>query len=88
MAVLIVPKDETSEYYSFLAITTRANGDTLIVDRRRSGRRRIEHAASVERRDPADRRGPAPATWARHRLIVTGETLSRSGRAAPDTHHG
>jgi hypothetical protein len=71
MATLIVPRGETPEYYSFLAITTRVNGDALVVDRRNADRRELQYSSSSERREGFDRRGPAPATWMRHGLIVT-----------------
>jgi hypothetical protein len=69
MSVLIVPRGLPADYYEFLALTARTNGDLLIVDRRTSQRRRALDARADDRRT-ADRRGPAPITWTRDGLIV------------------
>jgi hypothetical protein len=70
MAALIVPRGETAEFYEFLGITARANGDELIVDRRRRQRRRHKNQAVGKRQSPEDRRGPIPEQWDRDDLIV------------------
>jgi hypothetical protein len=70
MAVLIVPRGETDEFYEFLSITARVNGDQLIIDRRRNQRRRHRNKAVGQRRAPEDRRGPIPERWERDDLIV------------------
>ena len=70
MPVLIVPRGETAEFYEFLELTARANGDELIVDRRRNQRRRHKNAAIGKRQAPDDRRGPIPERWERDDLIV------------------
>jgi hypothetical protein len=70
MAVLIVPRGETAEFYEFLGITTKANGDELIVDRRRKQRRRHRNTAIGKRQAAEDRRGPIPKRWQSDDLIV------------------
>jgi hypothetical protein len=70
MAALIVPRGETAEFYEFLRISTRANGDELIVDRRWSQRRRNTTHAIGQRQAQEDRRGPIPQRWERDDLIV------------------
>ena len=70
MAVLIVPRGETAEFYEFLGITSRANGDQLIIDRRRNQRRRFRNKAVGKRQSGEDRRGPIPERWERDDLIV------------------
>ncbi|MCU1382194.1 MAG: hypothetical protein JWL71_891 [Acidobacteria bacterium] len=70
MAVLIVPRGETDEFYEFLSITARVNGDELIVDRRRCHRRRQKNQAIGKRQAPEDRRGPIPQKWERDEVIV------------------
>ena len=68
MAKLIVRRGMGSEYYGFLSVTAVANGDELIVDRRRA-------AYYVARNGPsepevADRRGPASEKWIDEDVIV------------------
>jgi hypothetical protein len=70
MSVLIVPRGETDEFYEYLSITARVNGDHLIVDRRRGNRRRHKNAAVGKRQAAEDRRGPIPEKWERDDLIV------------------
>lgn len=70
MAALIVPRGETAEFYEFLGITARANGDELIVDRRRTERRRHKNTAVGKRQAGDDRRGPIPERWERDDMIV------------------
>jgi hypothetical protein len=70
MAVLIVPRGETAEFYEFLGLTARVNGDELIVDRRRRVRRRSRTKGVGKRQAVEDRRGPIPERWQRDDLIV------------------
>jgi hypothetical protein len=68
MAKLIVRRGMGSEYYEFLGLTAAANGDELIVDRRRV-------AYDMARNGPgepevADRRGPASEKWIDEDVIV------------------
>ena len=70
MAALIVPRGETEEFYEFLAITVRVNGDELIIDRRRRERRTHQNQAVGKRQSEEDRRGPIPARWERDDVIV------------------
>ena len=59
MVALIVPRGETDEFYEFLNITARVNGDELIIDRRRQERRRYKNQAVGKRQSGEDRRGPS-----------------------------
>lgn len=70
MPVLIVPRGETAEFYEFLTLTAKVNGDELIIDRRRRHRRRHTNAAVGKRQSGEDRRGPIPKRWERDDLIV------------------
>jgi hypothetical protein len=70
MSLVIVPRGETDEFYEFLSITARVNGDELIVDRRRNQRRRFRNTAVGKRQAPEDRRGPVPEHWERDDVIV------------------
>jgi hypothetical protein len=70
MSVLIVPRGETAEFYEFLSLTARTNGDEMIVDRRRRKRRRHQNTAIGKRQAEEDRRGPVPVRWQRDDLIV------------------
>ena len=70
MSVLIVPRGETDEFYEYLNITARVNGDQLIIDRRRDQRRRYKNTAVGKRVAGEDRRGPIPEKWERDDLIV------------------
>jgi hypothetical protein len=70
MAVLIVPRGETDEFYEFLSITARVNGDELIIDRRYHQRRRYTNQAVGNRKSQEDRRGPIPEKWERDEVIV------------------
>jgi hypothetical protein len=67
--VLIVPRGSAEAYYEFLGITTGANGDQLVVDRRVAERRQMTEDRPDDRR-ASDRRGPPPVTWERDGLIV------------------
>jgi hypothetical protein len=66
--VLIVPRGLAQQYYEFLGIAARANGEQLIVDRRRAKRRHWSRSTERERRD-AERRRPTPPSWSRDNLI-------------------
>jgi len=66
MAVMIVPRGETDEFYEYLSITARVNGDELIIERRRNQRRRFKNQAVGKRKAGEDRRGPIPEKWARY----------------------
>jgi hypothetical protein len=66
--VLVVPRGLAQQYYEFLGIAARANGEELVVDRRRANRRHWSRGAEREQRD-AERRRPAPESWVRDRLI-------------------
>jgi hypothetical protein len=70
MAVLVVPRGETEEFYEYLSITARVNGDELIIDRRRTERRRFRIQAVGTRTAQEDRRGPVPGPWERDQVIV------------------
>jgi hypothetical protein len=70
MAVLIVPRGETDEFYEYLSIIARVNGDELIIDRRRHQRRQVKNQAIGKRQAQEDRRGPIPERWQRDNLIV------------------
>jgi hypothetical protein len=70
VSILIVPRGETDEFYEFLSITARVNGDELIVDQRREQRRTHRDKAIGKRQASEDRRGPMPARWERDDLIV------------------
>ena len=70
MALLIVPRGETAEFYEFISLTARTNGDQLIVDRRQRLRRRHGNTAVGVRQATEDRRGPIPERWERDDLIV------------------
>ena len=70
MALLIVPRGDTDEFYEYLSITTRVNGDELIIDRRRVQRRELEDQRLGKRQAEEDRRGPIPERWQRDDLIV------------------
>jgi hypothetical protein len=80
LSVLIVPRGFHADYYEFLALTARTNGDVLVVDRRRFERRRSTRARPDDRRD-SDRRGPPPVTWERDGLIVLANDSAQ--QAAP-----
>ena len=70
MPMLIVPRGETAEFYEFLSISARANGDQMVIDRRRRARRRPYSEGVGKRVAPEDRRGPVPERWERDDLIV------------------
>jgi hypothetical protein len=76
MSVLIVPRGETDEFYEYLSITARVNGDELIVDRRRSQRRRLKNTAIGKRHAAEDRRGPIPQKWERDDVLVVEDGMS------------
>jgi hypothetical protein len=67
MAKLIVRRGMRPEYYGFLSMTAIANGDEVIVDRRR----RTEELA-LKSADPSfpDRRGPRSEKWIDDDVIV------------------
>jgi hypothetical protein len=68
MAKLIVRRGMRPEYYGFLAVTAVANGDELIVDRRR-GVRALSEEGRAEA-DTPDRRSPAPRKWIDEDVLV------------------
>ena len=70
MPVLVVPRGMSAQYYEFLDIATRINGERIVVDRRLTHRRRQPHSAAAERRNVPDRRGPIPSSWDEDGLIV------------------
>ena len=70
MAALIVPRGETDEFYEFLSITARVNGDELIIDRRHEERRQHKSESVGKRQSGEDRRGPIPERWERDDTIV------------------
>ena len=71
-SVMIVRRQLSAAYYSFLGITTAENGVTLVVDRRTCDRRGTnrEDREARERRNE-DRRGKPPASWFKEGFIVT-----------------
>ena len=68
MATLIVRRGMRPEYYGFLRVTTVANGDELIVDRRRADDSRPQDGPPEP--EIPDRRGPAPEKWIDEDVIV------------------
>lgn len=70
MSLLIVPRGETAEFYEFLSVTARTNGDQLVIDRRHRNRRRHRNTAVGKRQSTEDRRGPVPERWERDEVIV------------------
>jgi len=70
MPVLVVPRGLSAQYYEFLDITARTNGEWIVVDRRLTHRRRQPQPATAERRSAPDRRGPVPPSWDEDGLIV------------------
>ena len=68
MAKLIVRRGMRSEYYGVLSVTAVANGDELIVDRRR-GMRASSDEGAAEAETP-DRRSPAPRKWIEEDVLV------------------
>jgi hypothetical protein len=70
MAALIVPRGETDEFYEFLRITAKANGEQLIIDRRHNQRRRHSGHVIGTRQAREDRRGPIPEQWQRDEVIL------------------
>jgi len=67
MAKLIVRRGMRPEYYGFLTMTAVANGDEVIVDRRRHSRENASEAADPEF---MDRRGPRSERWIDDDVIV------------------
>ena len=67
MAKLIVRRGMRPEYYGFLTMTAVANGDEVIVDRRR---RTASDPAEVVDPGLADRRGPRSERWIDDDVIV------------------
>ena len=75
MAKLIVRRGMRPEYYGFLTMTAVANGDEVIVDRRRQNGADSTEAAP----EPfPDRRGPRSERWIDDDVIVV------DGRARPE----
>jgi hypothetical protein len=68
MTKLIVRRGMHPEYYGFLSVTAVANGDELIVDRRRVAHS-PRHGGQLES-EVADRRGPASENWIDEDVIV------------------
>jgi hypothetical protein len=67
MAKLIVHRGMRPEYYGFLTMTAVANGDELIVDRRRQ---KAPDAVDVLEPGFPDRRGPRSEKWIDDDVIV------------------
>ena len=67
MAKLIVRRGMRPEYYGFLTMTAVANGDEVIVDRRRQNN--ADSAESAGRRF-TERRGPRSERWIDDDVIV------------------
>jgi len=67
MAKLIVRRGMRPEYYGFLSVTAGANGDEVIVDRRR---RSAENGAESIDPEFMDRRGPRSERWIDDDVIV------------------
>jgi len=74
MAVLIVPRGETAEFYEFLSLSARANGVDMVIDRRHRKRRRAVSEGVGKRLASDDRRGPVPQRWERDGLIVVDDS--------------
>jgi hypothetical protein len=70
MAKLIVRRGMQPEYYGFLRVTTAANGDELIVDRRRAAGSRPQEEDGTPAPALPDRRGPLPKKWIDEDVIV------------------
>lgn len=70
MPVLVVPRGLSAQYYEFLDITARTNGERIVVDRRLTHRRKESQTATAERRNVPDRRGSVPPSWDEDGLIV------------------
>ena len=68
MAKLIVRRGMHPEYYGFLNVTAVANGDEVIVDRRRVAN--YPPLRSAPEAETADRRGPASEKWIDEDVIV------------------
>jgi hypothetical protein len=67
MAKLIVRRGMRPEYYGFLTMTAVANGDEVIVDRRRQSR---ENGSETPGPGAMDRRGPQSEKWIDDDVIV------------------
>ena len=67
MAKLIVRRGKRPEYYGFLSETAVANGDAVIVDRRRRGEEFPPESLEPEFQD---RRGPRSENWIDDDVIV------------------
>jgi len=68
MTKLIVRRGLDPEYYGFMTVTAAANGDELIVDRRRVANRPPRDSRPES--ETADRRGPASEKWIDEDVIV------------------
>jgi hypothetical protein len=68
MAKLIIRRGMGPQYYGFLSVTAAANGDELIVDRRRVAFYRSRTGPPVPK--SVDRRGPASEKWVDGDVIV------------------
>jgi hypothetical protein len=69
MGAMIVRRGLDPSYYFFTEITVKANGMTLIVDRRHRERRLEGWHARIERRTD-DRRTEPPVSWTREGVMV------------------
>jgi hypothetical protein len=69
MAKLIVRRGMRPEYYGFLSMTAGANGDEVIVDRRRQNG---AYPAKIRESGLEDRRGPCSEKWIDGDVIVVG----------------
>ena len=70
VAILIVPRGETPEFYEFMAVTAHANGDMLIIDRRHQENRRVESYGAAREKRRVERRHPVPITWEQDNVII------------------
>jgi hypothetical protein len=68
--MLILPRGETKEFYEFMAVTARANADSLVIDRRLMENRRIESYGAAPQKRRFERRHSAPISWERDAVIV------------------
>jgi hypothetical protein len=69
VAILIVRRGLSREYYDFLNVAVAANRDKLVIDRRR-GEGRLQVDSGPDGLDSTDRRAAPPETWTRDDVIV------------------
>ena len=68
MSKLIVRRGMRPEYYGFLSLTAVANGDEVIVDRRRSTNSRSQDGPGEQ--ESHERRSPVSGKWIDEDVIV------------------